>query len=146
VIAPVNESVWEHLKLGFWPGLAFALVEYAALGKRVDNFWIAKSAALFSIPALVVVLFYAYTASTGENYLAADILIFVVSVAVGQWVSYRILLARRARSAVGGLAVVALVLMGVAFSLLSYTPPRLPLFRDPVTGGYGLLDTDPLNH
>jgi hypothetical protein len=146
VVAPVNESVWEHLKLAFWPGLAFALIEYAALGKRVDNYRIAKSAALFSISALIVALFYAYTAVVGDNVLAADIVVFVVSVVVGQWISYRILLAQKATRLVGGLALVALVIMVAAFSLLSYYPLRLPLFRDPVTGQYGLLDAYPASH
>jgi len=146
VVAPVNESVWEHLKLGFWPGLAFTLIEYAALRKRVNNYWIAKSAALFSIPALIVALFYAYTAIAGDNVLAADIVVFVVSVGVGQWISYRTLLAQKAPSSIGGMAVVALVIMVAAFSLLSYHPLRLSLFRDPVTGEYGILDAYPVNH
>jgi hypothetical protein len=146
VIAPVNESVWEHLKLAFWPALAFALIEYAALRERANNYWVAKGVALFSMPALIVALFYAYTAVAGDNVLAVDIVVFVVSVAVGQWISYRILLARKARGLVGGLALVALVTMVAAFSLLSYYPPRLPLFRDSVTGQHGLLDADPVSH
>lgn len=146
VVAPVNESVWEHLKLAFWPGLAFALVEYAALRSRANNYWIAKSAALFSMPALIVVLFYAYTAVAGDNILAADIVVFVVSVVVGQWVSYRMLLAQKAPRLVGGLALVALVTMVAAFSLLSYHPLWLPLFRDSVTGQYGILDAYPVSH
>jgi hypothetical protein len=112
----------------------------------MENFWIAKGAALFAMPALIVALFYAYTAVAGDNVLAADIVVFVVSVSVGQAISYRILLAQRAPSFVGGLALVALVLMVAAFSLLSYYPLRLPLFRDPVTGQYGILDAYPLNH
>jgi hypothetical protein len=146
VVAPVNESVWEHLKLAFWPGLGFALVEYAVIGRRVNNYWVAKSAALFSMPALIAVLFYVYTAVAGDNVLAADIGVFMVSVAVGQWISCRILLARKAPALAGGLALVALVIMVAAFSLLSYYPLRLPPFRDSLTGQYGILDAYPVSH
>jgi len=145
VVAPVNESVWEHLKLAFWPGLAFALIEFVAIRERVSNFWVAKSVALFSMPATVVILFYAYTALTGDNFLVADILIFIVAVVIGQWISYRILLARRVGRVVRLLAIGALVVMLGAFALLSYFPPRLRLFRDPVTGQYGLLDSYPVH-
>lgn len=31
VFSAVNESVWEHLKLGFWPAIAFALFEFTQL-------------------------------------------------------------------------------------------------------------------
>ena len=38
-LAAVNESVWEHFKLAFWPSLFFAVVEYAAIRKSANNFW-----------------------------------------------------------------------------------------------------------
>lgn len=28
LIAAVNESTWEHLKLAFWPALVYALIEW----------------------------------------------------------------------------------------------------------------------
>lgn len=28
LIAPVNESVWEHLKMGFWPTLIYGIIEF----------------------------------------------------------------------------------------------------------------------
>lgn len=65
VIAPfvaVNESVWEHLKLAFWPAVFYALLEYRFIGRRVANFPIAKGLGIFLMPFLIVVLFYAYTA------------------------------------------------------------------------------------
>jgi hypothetical protein len=37
-IAAVNESVWEHLKLGFWPALVYAALEYSRFGKSANNF------------------------------------------------------------------------------------------------------------
>ena len=46
IVAPfgsVNESTWEHLKLFYWPGLAFAIVQHAYLRHRVNNFWAAKA-------------------------------------------------------------------------------------------------------
>ena len=57
-LAAVNESTWEHLKMGFWPGLLFALVEYGAFGRGMGNFWLAKTLGLFAMPIAVITLFY----------------------------------------------------------------------------------------
>lgn len=34
----VNGSTWEHLKLFFWPGLVFALVEHAFVKDYANNY------------------------------------------------------------------------------------------------------------
>jgi len=33
----VNESVWEHLKLAFWPALLLTIIEYPLLRKAVTT-------------------------------------------------------------------------------------------------------------
>lgn len=34
----VNESIWEHMKLLFFPMFVFALIEYKFIGKNYENF------------------------------------------------------------------------------------------------------------
>jgi len=65
-IAAVNESVWEHLKLGFWPALVYAALEYSRFGKSVKNFFFAKTLGIYLIPIIIVVLYYSYTAILGH--------------------------------------------------------------------------------
>ena len=60
VFASVNESVFEHLKLYFWPGLAFALVQHAYVKGTVNNYWWGKGLALLVTPVVVIVAFYFY--------------------------------------------------------------------------------------
>jgi len=38
VFAAVNESVFEHLKLTYWPALVYAAVTYGFLKKSTSNF------------------------------------------------------------------------------------------------------------
>jgi hypothetical protein len=140
LIAAANESTWEHLKLGFWPGLVFALVEYPFISKSVNNFWVAKALGLLAMPTVIVALFYGYTALAGRNYLLADIMIFFLAVTVGQFVSYRVLVAGEMRPAVQRYGLVGLAVMAVVFSLLTYYPPRFFLFEDPRTSEYGILE------
>jgi hypothetical protein len=137
LVAGVNESVWEHLKIGFWPALVYSFIEYPFLRNQVNNLWFARAVGILSISVTIVVLFYAYTAFFKDS-LMVDILIFILAIMVGQMVSYRLLISRPLASWTQGAGLTLLIIMVVAFSTLSYYPPRLPLFRDPVGGGYGI--------
>ena len=138
-IAAVNESVWEHLKLGFWPALAYAALEYSRSGRSANNFFFAKTLEIYLIPITIVVLFYAYTAILGHDLLIADIAIFVVAVIVGQLVSYKLLMASPLPEKLNRFVPIALAVLGILFVLFTFYPPQFPLFRDSVTGGYGIV-------
>ncbi len=138
VFSAVNESVWEHLKLGFWPALVWAVIEYRSIKKSTNNFFFAKTVGIYMIPIVIPILFYSYTAVLGESLLVIDILTFVVAVIVGQLVSYKLLTYRRLPNILNKISLIALVLLGIAFVLFTFYPPHLPLFRDPVTGEYGI--------
>jgi len=140
LIAAVNESMWEHLKMAFWPGLIFALVEYPFIRKAAHNVWVAKGLGLFTMPVVIVALFYGYKAIVGRDYLWMDILIFALSVVAGQLVSYRILIAHRMGPSAQWASVTLLLVLIAAFSSLTYRPPRVFLFEDPRTHEYGILD------
>ncbi len=138
VFSAVNESVWEHMKLGFWPALVWTLFEYRPIKKSTNNFFFAKTLGIYLIPVVIPILFYSYTAVLEESVLVIDILTFVVAVIVGQLVSYKLLTYRLLPHIFGKISLVALLLLGVAFVLFTFYPPHLPLFRDPVTGEYGI--------
>ena len=141
IVAPfaaVNESVWEHLKLAFWPAVVYAVVEYFAFGRDVAGFGWAKSAGILAMPLCIVLLFYSYKALLGHHILWLDILIFLVAVSVGQVSSYLLLAAGHRHARLGWVGLVALVLLGLCFAAFSFKPPQLPIFRDSVTGRYGL--------
>ena len=136
VVAAVNESVWEHLKLGFWPALIYFFIEYRFIMKS-KNIMFAKASGILLIPVTITVLFYLYTGFI-EDMLAIDLIIFVLAVVIGQLVSYRILVLRALPSWLNKLGMIILILLVVAFSTLTYFAPELPIFEDPVGGGYGL--------
>jgi hypothetical protein len=137
LIAAVNESVWEHLKLGFWPAVFFALIEYPFL-KETENFVIAKAVSIYLIPFGIAALFYSYTFILGYNTLAMDVLIFVFAVVIGQVASYKILTASELPQKLNVTAFLAVVVLAVLFMVFTFYPPHVSLFEDTVTGGYGI--------
>ena len=137
--AAVNESVWEHMKLLFWPMLLWAGAERAVLGGYSRGFWPAKALGILLGLALIPALYYTYTGALDVSVMWVDIAIFFVAAAAAFLAETR-MLARdwRCRGGARASALVLLLLLSAAFVLCTFVPPRVPLFRDPVTGFYGL--------
>jgi hypothetical protein len=148
VFGAVNESTWEHLKMFLWPGLGFAIVQHAYLRFEVNNFWFAKAAAM-AVTALAIVLsFYCYLGIAlplyGRGFLAADIGTAVFGIALGQWVSWRLLTAPPKAAGTRMAGIVAIVLMITAVIVFTFLPPRVFLFENfygyRYLGEFGILD------
>ena len=138
-IAAVNESVWEHLKLGYWPLVFFTLIQYNFIKDEAKNIALAKLLGSLVIIGFIIVFFYSYTAILGEDLLFLDILSFVLAVVLAQLVSYKILTMKRLKKAVSIVSLVGLAIIGLLFILFTYFPPHLPLFQDGLTGEYGIV-------
>jgi hypothetical protein len=135
----VNESVWEHLKLVFWPALLFMFIEYMPLRRKMtNNFALAKTAGIYLATIIIPIIFYSYTAITGKSIFLIDISSFIFAVIVGQLLSYKLLTYRKLSEGFNRLSLILLVLLGVAFVLFTFYPPQLMVFRDPITGRYGI--------
>jgi hypothetical protein len=133
----VNESVWEHLKLPFWPSIIWLLIIMYPLRNTVSNFFSAKAVGIVLMLVIIPTVFYTYTALAAEN-LAVDIATFMIAVIVGQIVSVS-LYKKTARSrVVEAVAIAALIALAVMFVTFTWYPPHLPVFLDPETGQYGI--------
>lgn len=135
----VNESVWEHLKLPFWPIVIFALIEYNFIKENSNNFLIGKTvAALISI-ATILLVFYTYTTLFRIELLIVDILSFILGVLIGQVVSYKIMIRTEFASWYTKISWIIMIGLGVIFVIFTYFPPHLPIFQDSNTGLYGIV-------
>lgn len=119
-IAPVSESIWEHVKIIYWPLLMILPLVYGK-EKRIETL---AAPVLSSI--LMLVLAWIYHIHLGGEALAADLLIFAVVIVLGFLMPAAVVLPKTSKSIVLGMTIfwVALIL---AFTL---TPPSGMLFRD----------------
>ena len=67
LFSAVNESIWEHMKLIYYPMLLFSLIEYRVWGKEVDGFWCVKLKGVLLALVLIPALFYTYTGALGVS-------------------------------------------------------------------------------
>lgn len=128
----VNESVWEHTKLLFFPMLVYAVLEYWTVGRADPNFWGVKAMGSLLGIGLITALYYTYTGSLGINVDWFNIAIFFIAAAVVFWVEAKLL--KSGRLNLLPLAGVGLLIfMGLLYIMLTFYPPELPLFQPPVS-------------
>ena len=132
----VNESVWEHLKLPFWPALLWMLIEIYPLRKEVSNFFAAKAIGLIVMIVIIPAVFYAYTVFT-EEILVVDIATFMIAVVVGQVISYKLYKKDTPSKRTEIVALIVITLLAIIFVTFTYYPPHLSIFQDSNTGQYG---------
>ena len=132
----VNESTFEHMKLFFFPAFLFALFErrYFCDDKA---YWCAKLRGIACGVALIPVTFYTLNGAFGRTPDLVNIALFFLSAAGAFLYETRALKNGDARCESNGGAFLLLCLVAVLFWVFTFFPPRIPLFRDPVTGGYG---------
>ena len=133
----VNESTWEHMKLLFWPMLLFAVVQSRAFRDRKD-FWCVKLRGILLGLTLIPVLFYTYNGVVGKSPDWLNITIFFISAAAVYLYETRLLERETAACKRPKLAVAALLGIALLFVVFTFLTPEIGVFRDPLTGTYGI--------
>lgn len=138
LIAPVNESIFEHIKMSTLPLFLWWSIYFMYHKNQIDpNLWF--TAALFSMLTVIFtipMLYYFYTGALGVHSSVIDILILLVALSLGQ------LLARHIYRYGKGMDyhISVLLMLGIItiFAFFTISPPSLPLFRDTTNGSYGM--------
>ncbi len=137
-IAPVNESIWEHIKLVYFPMFVYALLEYCFLGKEHNQFWCIKLKGILIGMALIPTLYYTYTGIIGKTVDWFNVVIFFCVTGVVYFLETKMFLENKSCRISSEYAFVILCLIGVVFFVFTFYPPNIPLFQDPMSKTYGI--------
>lgn len=123
LFSPVNESIWEHLKLIYWPYLAAMALVTGKAGRGQRGSWLFS---LLVISVAMLIIGYVYHISLGGTSTAFDIGLYVALMAIGFYLPYRL------KETAGHSAPVffLVVLLGAAIVLFTFLPPDHILFAD----------------
>lgn len=126
LIAPVNESVWEHLKLLFWPYLAAAwlLVRWEADPWQA---WTGHLLALLVMPLGLLGSYYALKAGFGVERSWLNIALYALWLGIGFALARHVGASRRAAQYAPAL-LLAVCLWAVLLTLFTFSAPALPVF------------------
>lgn len=132
IFAPVNESVWEHLKMAFWPILGWwglGSLLFKDLDSMERKSWmIACSSSAVTAPMVIVAFFYSYTGALGIESIVLDIFSLFLGIKLGQLLGLHLYNYLKARNIFSVIAVTIILVMILAFIVFTFYPPDLPIF------------------
>lgn len=137
LFSAVNESIWEHMKLLYYPMVLFAVIEYRVWGREEPRFWCIKLAGTAFGLLLIPTIYYLYTGILGVNADWFNVTIFFIAAAAAFWLETKLFERQGVCMLRSGGARVILLGIVAVFIFLTFYPPRIPFFQDPVTGTYG---------
>ncbi len=139
LFAPVNESIWEHEKLLFFP---FTIGAYVLARKHHVPMW-AFSCMLSLLVGLTFIpcVYYTYTGALGMQADWFNIVIFIAAVFITTMIYAQIIKTSRPLAFPPALGELVLFLLLLLFTIFTFMPPKLPLFRDPANGSFGFWGT-----
>ena len=141
-ITPINESIAEHFKLATIPVILWWFISYFILRKKVDmNFkkWIfCGSISVLLIPFVIINFYYTYTGALGISTLILDIFSLFLALILGQYLAlhlYQNIKITNVKFTIGVLIIITMIFLTI---FCTFNAPHIPMFKDSITGGYGL--------
>ena len=137
LFSPVNESIWEHLKLIYFPMTIYSLIEIKYLQNEYSIFWCVKLLGVLSSILLTPILYYTLNGAFGTLPDFVNIIIYFASIAFGYWLEAILFINNTIDCKNPHIAKYIVLLISVLFMFFTFLPPQIPLFKDPVTSTYG---------
>ena len=133
----VNESTWEHMKLLFWPMFIFAILQSFFFRDRED-YWCIKLKSIAIGLSLIPIIFYTYNGVIGKSPDWLNISIFFIAAAAVY--IYETILFNRMKTICRSpkFKLIILCIIAVLFIVFTFKTPELNVFKDPLTGKYGI--------
>lgn len=129
LFVPTNESIFEHTKMVVLPIFIWWSIFYLFRKKDLFvNAWF-TSALIAMISAIIAIpmLFYFYSQAFGIESLVIDILILLISLAIGQILGLHYY--RHGKGIEYHFAIVLMIVIIILFAFFTINPPAFPIFN-----------------
>lgn len=134
LFTPVNESIWEHIKLLFFPMLLYSLFMIFKFKPKYPCIVSGLCSGILAGALFIPLFYYAYTYVLGKNVFVLDIAIFLFSILTAFLLSCKLTLSCRLSSHTFLLCALVCLLF-VCFLVFTYHPPDMAVFQDPAAMG-----------
>ena len=140
-IFPVNESLYEHMKMIFVTPVIISTVLYIIFyikGKTINN----HISGLFFSSIFNIIIFYLIFLPIynviGEN-MAVTLIIYFISIVISQWINY-LIINRDNRPLINIISSILIIVTITVLLYFTYNPLRNDFFIDPKDQTYGITD------
>ena len=130
LFTPTNESIWEHMKLLFFPMLIYSLIIIFKFKKTYPCIISSLCFGILAGTLLIPIFYYGYTSIVDKDIFILDIGIFILSIIIAFRLSYKLTLSCSLEPYTFLLCCSICVLF-ICFILFTYCPPKARIFEDP---------------
>lgn len=140
IFTPINESIWEHLKLAMYSTTLWYIIYYFINIKNnkipLDILLAQCTISILISITTIVCFYYTYTGALGINSGILNIFSLVLGTILGQYFVIYHLKNNSISSAAPYLIIYTLLV--ILFTIFTFLPPKIPLFKDPINNTYGI--------
>lgn len=134
IFTPVSESIFEHLKLSFYPMLLWWFISFLILSAKekisAPKWFVACTVSLILSPIIIVALYYINTGAFGLHSLALDIFSLFLGVLIAQFLGLHIYKYKNANIYDLYTAISIIFVIILLFTFFTFCPPNYPIFYD----------------
>ena len=145
IFAAVNESTWEHIKIGMTPTLLWHLYDLFKYGLN-NNFIVALTSSLTVIIILIPLIFYSYTLFTKKAILWVDIISFYITIIISEITFNYLIKLNNIPNYLVIICIIILIIELLMYFFFTYYPLKNKLFEDPITHKYGIDGHSEIHH
>jgi len=142
MIAPVNESTWEHWKLGLAPVFIYGAIQYPFIKNEVKNYLFSR---MVGVIVLVVVCFgiieithLLMPDASFEIMMVVHLVAYFVGIVAAQISAYYVSSRFDENKTLWYVGMILIFINLVIFILFTFNPPKYEYFKDSSTGQYGI--------
>ena len=132
LISPIDESIFQHIKLIVIPIICWWTLYYYLKGKKdsisAEKWFAGALLSLLTAIILIPSIFYLYTGALGIESLIVDILILLIALIFSQLLGLHFY--RYSKGFDTTIVLCAFVFLIVLFAILTLYPPNFPIFID----------------
>lgn len=139
ILSPVNESVFEHMKMIYTSYIIWIIIKYFILKKyniKENNFLLKELLTFLFNIALFLTIYWPIYSKFGENMLVT-LTIYLISIIISQVLNYFIEL-KKDSNVLNIISLIVIFLIYAFTTYLTYNPPICKFFLDPTNNSYGL--------
>ncbi len=140
IIAPVNESIWEHMKLIVTSSLIFSIFEYFIYKKKkikTNNFILSYAISSIIGVFIYLLIYIPLNDIFGHKIYIAISLLFIIFILV-QVISYYIINYKNIEYS-NYIGILLIIIIYYIFGYFTYHPPKINLFYDYMNKTFGII-------
>ena len=136
---PVNESIWEHMKILFTSTMIYGVFDYILMKKfniKYNNLLLELFITSFLSVIIYLIIYIPIYLLYGEN-LIVSIILMIITYIITKYIGYYILIQKEYRL-LNIISIFLIIICYLGFIYLTYNPIHNFIFYDTVDGKYGI--------